>query len=475
MASMAAGRPVVLSSALLTDRMILWSSFTHSRQASGIRVCTFSSEVLRDEWEQHPSQADAYPATRPVGGLISRARQVNQAAWERRVDLPSRRSFDSQRATPPKRQARAIRRVGRAVDWMHLTRPFDHLLAKGLEHQRTDPGGHEQLMSMRPSLVVTTVPFWGDEANLVAAARRARVPTAALITSWDNITTKRHMSGRHDAFFTWTTEMTDQLRLHYPWSSRCFTAEVGAPQFDVFWQKEFHVERGRFLQSLGLDPSRRTILYALGSPNFLDELPGAVWLADEVEAGTLGDVQMVVRPHPVHHADSLRRHFADTGSRVVVQEPGSGPTVDRRNTQLRTHVVEWVNTFRHCDVLVNLASTATIDSAINDRPVISLDFDPAPGGTQARLIADINRTWSHWSPIARSGGLLLAADRRAVVDGIRAYLANPALHRTERKAMVRHVIGEADGRSGERLAEAIAEADRRLGSQEPHRTRWRQS
>ena len=105
--------------------------------------------------------------------------------------------------------------------------------------------------------------------------------------------------------------------------------------------------------------------------------------------------------------------------------------------------------------MVNLASTATIDAAIFDRPTVSLDYDPEPGSPNAALVRDVNHVWSHFKPVAESGGVWLARDGADLVDAIRTYLALPELHREGRKWVARHVCEYLDGRSGERMAGAI--------------------
>jgi hypothetical protein len=42
-----------------------------------------------------------------------------------------------------------------------------------------------------------------------------------------------------------------------------------------------------------------------------------------------------------------------------------------------------------------------------------------------------------------------------MVEAVRAYLSQPALHREKRRAMAEHVCGFLDGRCGERMAEAL--------------------
>jgi CDP-glycerol glycerophosphotransferase (TagB/SpsB family) len=124
-------------------------------------------------------------------------------------------------------------------------------------------------------------------------------------------------------------------------------------------------------------------------------------------------------------------------------------------TQDESQVTEWVNTFRHADVVVNLASTVTIDAAIFDRPVVNLDYDPEPGQPRRGLVDDVNHLWAHFRAVAESGGVYLVKNGEEMVQAVKDYLANPGLHKSERRQMAQRVCHCLDGRSGERMGDSI--------------------
>ncbi len=92
-----------------------------------------------------------------------------------------------------------------------------------------------------------------------------------------------------------------------------------------------------------------------------------------------------------------------------------------------------MNTFRHADVLVNLSSTVVIDAAIFDRPVVNLNYDPEPGRPNQALVKDANHCWTHFKPIAESGGVWLVNEPDEMVEAVKGYLQHPELHRTGNK------------------------------------------
>jgi CDP-glycerol glycerophosphotransferase (TagB/SpsB family) len=147
--------------------------------------------------------------------------------------------------------------------------------------------------------------------------------------------------------------------------------------------------------------------------------------------------------------------FDGFGERVRLQEsPNAGLELVRRSQDVR-QVTEWINTFRHADVVINLSSTVTVDAAIFDKPVVNLDFDPQPSRDDQQLVKDINHKWNHFRPIAESGGVWLVNDIDEMVDAVRTYLRHPELHREQRQWIAEYVCGHVDGRCGERMAAAI--------------------
>jgi len=60
------------------------------------------------------------------------------------------------------------------------------------------------------------------------------------------------------------------------------------------------------------------IVYALGSPNFIPgEYHGALNLAKKIREGVLGDVQMIVRPHPLFDYGELDKLFSEFRPKVM--------------------------------------------------------------------------------------------------------------------------------------------------------------
>ena len=104
----------------------------------------------------------------------------------------------------------------------------------------------------------------------------------------------------------------------------------------------------------------------------------------------------------------------------------------------------------------------SIDAALFDKPIVNLDFDPEPGAPNQQLVKDVNHVWTHFKPVAESGGLWLVNNYEEMVKAILTYLKKPSLHCEQRSFITKYVCGYIDGNCGERIANAILDFAQRL-------------
>jgi hypothetical protein len=460
----AAEKPEVLllSTSLLTDRM-----FIHTRlldalaEKTSVRIWASSMKNRRSHriWSSGQAAVEQFPHVLPFKEFpYNYLRRMNEFAWDFRQRPPSRISMwrhVRRRNSGP--LARTMRLPARFFALAHAEAAIEDRLEGMLLNYRRSPDAEIRLLRDRPAVVLSTGPFQFEQPGVAAVSKKLGIPTIAFIPSWDNLSTKNRLTFKYDAYIVWAEQGKRELHYFYPYTRNRPVFVVGAPQFDVFFQERFFQSREEFCATQGLDHTRPIIVYAVGSPNFLQEKYGALHLAQSVAAGALGDAQLIVRPHPIHDHLEMADLFGPFAPHVVLQRTVDFDSELTARSQDTRDVQEWVNTFRHADVVVNLASTVTIDAALCDRPVVNLDYDPEPGQPNQALVKDINHVWSHFKPIAESGGVWLVDNHKEMLQAIRGYLANPSLHREQRRWVTEYVCQYVDGRCGERMARAIVD------------------
>lgn len=451
---------LLLSTSLLVDRVFRYSGLIDRLSKFG-NIEIWNSSFDEDAPLETPGGGEAqitpFPEVRAFREFRHNfPRRLNEFVWDYRHRPVSRMSIMRHRRDRDSHLAvRALRLPARLLAAMRAERLSERWLEKWLLAYQRSPEATRKLKDDRPDAIVLTGPFQFEQPAIHSAAKALGIPVIAYIPSWDNISTKNRMVFNYDGYIVWNDDVKKQLHEFYPTTVDVPIYVVGAPQFDAFSQERFYQTREDFFLEHGFDPDKPLILYAIGSPNFLKEHHGALHLARQIAEGALGDVQMLVRPHPIHDNAEMKEMFESFEPRTKIQtSPHAGRSVSKR-AQDEKAMVEWINTFRHTDVVVNLSSTVSIDAALFDKPVVNLDFDPQPGHEDQELIKEINHKWTHFKPVAESGGVWLVNDLDEMADAVRTYLKQPELHRQERKQMVEFVCKYVDGDCGTRMADAI--------------------
>ncbi len=442
--------------------MFLHTKFLDSlSNKSSVRVWATSAQNPRfqDMWSTVPAIVERFPDVRPFREIPHNyLRRLNEFTWDYRQQPPSRLSMIRHvRNSSWDRSIRALKIPARVLAGLKAEEVLENRLERMLLGYTRSGDALARLQANPPSVLFTTGPFQYEQPAIVAAAKNLGIPSLALIPSWDNLSTKSRMVFKYDGYVVWSDRLRYELNHYYPHTRDLPVYVVGAPQFDVFFQPRFMQTREEFCATQGLRADLPIIIYAVGSPNFLREHHGALEMARCISRGELGDVQMLVRPHPIHDNAEMADLFRPFGPRVVSQSTAEAGTALTARSQDETQITEWVNTFRHGDVLINLSSTVTVDAAIFDRPVVNLDFDPEPGQPNQGLVKDVNHLWTHFKPIAESGGVWLVNDYAEMIEAVKTYLRHPEMHREQRRWIAEYVCGYLDGKCGQRMADAILE------------------
>ncbi len=217
-------------------------------------------------------------------------------------------------------------------------------------------------------LVSPLVDHGSDQADVVKAARAAGIPTAALIASWDNLSTKGVIRVQPDRVFVWNeTQRQEAAEMHGVPPERVVV--TGAPRFDPWFARTPSRTREAFLAEVGLPPGRPYILYLCSSPFIApDEAPFvARWVA--AVRGAV-DTEILIRPYPqnAHVWEGV-----DVGAPVW---PREGRYVDDE-----VSAADFYDAIAHSAVVVGINTSALIEAAIAGKNVLTV-VDEDFAGTQ---------------------------------------------------------------------------------------------
>jgi hypothetical protein len=313
----------------------------------------------------------------------------------------------------------------------------------------------EVLWTHTPSLIVIGDPLRPGDANLIKAARRHGIPTLGSVRSWDNVL--KHLRTRPDALTVWNAinaREAVEVDLYRPEQ----VSQVGAPQLDVYFNDSVDISREKLCEEMGLDPRKKILLLATSSFTYDSDQTYLVDLVREaIRAGRIGhQVQVVLRLHP---DDRVGRYLKYRHAPDVVLDIPETYLATLGWTMTQHDMRRMVALLRHADVMINFATTVTLEAAITDTPTVLVAFSPIDPDEMQRYVIGLHFRM-HYRGLVERDLVPVAWNADDLIGWINRYLDDPNLHRSERAEIVRDWVQFTDGRSAERLGDAILRAAR---------------
>jgi hypothetical protein len=301
-----------------------------------------------------------------------------------------------------------------------------------------------------PALVVSGDPLRPGDATLIASARRHGVPSLGSVRSWDNLL--KHLRTRPDTLTVWNDRNRQEAV-----DVDCYRPQdvmvVGAPQLDPY-----------FRPRVASQPTEtKTIVLATSSftyesdQTFLLDL-----LLEAIRSGEIRHlVQVVVRLHP---DDRVGRYLKYRAAPEVRLDIPDRYLATLGWTMTPEDIERTADLLRHADLLVNFATTMTLEAAIVDTPTLLVAFSTIDPEEMERYVIGLHFRM-HYRPLVERDLVPIAWSRADLVSWVNRYLDDPSLYSAQRATIVREWVQFTDGRSGERLGDAIL---REAGLEPPH-------
>ena len=117
-------------------------------------------------------------------------------------------------------------------------------------------------------------------------------------------------------------------------------------------------------------------------------------------------------------------------------------------------MVHLANTIKHSDIIVNIASTVTIEAAILDKPVVNLAFSLSEPEKFRENI--INKSWKyHFSYVIERRCSYFAKSPEELMGYVNEYVLHPEIHQEGRKRLAEDLCYKLDGKASQRVTELI--------------------
>ena len=328
-----------------------------------------------------------------------------------------------------------------------------------------DDYAKEMFEKYKPDLLFAPNMFSPEDFRLLRQAKRRGVKTAATAKSWDVLTPKAFTRVRADRLLVFN-EFNRQEAIALGDYRQENIVVTGFPQFDIYAREEIFMPRDVFMRSIGADPAKRMALIAVPGDwktPYTQEIMKE--LDRRIDAGHYPvPLQILARFHPKYPDSSEKLHLKN----FIFDRPGTHLSDKKEfsvdmgiaNTYAWTFkdkdLVRLANSLKHSDVVINTESTLSLDASANDTPVILIGYD---GDRQVPYWDSVERIYEreHYSHVVETHAAPLVKSHDELENAIKQFLDNPEYLRKEREILKKNMLFKTDGRSAERVANAVLE------------------
>ncbi|MGE5272284.1 MAG: hypothetical protein ACM3QU_00720 [Verrucomicrobiota bacterium] len=226
----------------------------------------------------------------------------------------------------------------------------------------------------RPDVVlVTPIMKAPSQVEYLKSARKAGVPTAACVKSWDQLTNRGLLRFVPERVLVWNErQRVEAQELHGIPPER--VVATGAQQFDEWFERRPSTTREEFLRRVGLDPAEGYVLYLCSSPDITRPARGErafveSWIEAVRGSGDelLERIGILVRPHPNPAATNQwrRADLARFGNAVVWPSGGARPVGNEASAG-------FFDSLSHSEAVVGINTTSMIEAAIAGKSVLTI-------------------------------------------------------------------------------------------------------
>ncbi len=225
------------------------------------------------------------------------------------------------------------------------------------------------LRERRPDAILATpvIEFASGQVEYLKSARKAGVPSAVCVASWDNLTGKGLLRVVPDRVFVWNElQAVEAVEMHGVPRER--VVATGAPKFDEWFERSPRAGPGDFAAAAGVSPSHPYVLYVCSSPFIAPDEVGFVrrWLgrlrADDREALRL--LGVIVRPHPQNATQWQGVDLAEFGNVSIWPPGGAQPDAGEARAG-------FFDSLAHSAAVVGINTSALLEAAIAGRSVLA--------------------------------------------------------------------------------------------------------
>ena len=316
----------------------------------------------------------------------------------------------------------------------------------------------------KPSLVIASTPGWRWDRYLLREAAARGIDTAAVIVGWDNPSSYRLPGAPVKHITCWSQLQKDELVNGSDWDPARVNIG-GIPSYDGYFRGTWPMPREAYFALHGLDPARKLLSYACSFVTFSPNYANIAALADLVQSDGLAEpCQLLIRLHPNHfqpgslyegEARRVRELIRDMPHVHLVEPVPIGGELGYYSGE---DMPEKASMMAYSDVFLTVYSTMVVETAVHDRPIVSVCID-VPGGwnTSGKFSLALTEIaeWPTHQRFRAAGAGQVVFDAANLKQAVDRYLLDPEADGAQRRKFILDECTFTDGSAGRRTGDYL--------------------
>lgn len=306
----------------------------------------------------------------------------------------------------------------------------------------------------KPDLVFSTSITSTLDISFMKEAKRKKIPTVSMPKSWDIMPTG-YFRFVPDYFLV-PNKLSKQAAINLQDMPEDIIHIIGIPQFDQHVRKDIIKSREEHFKSKGLDPESPLIFFGSEGvwSNFDHEIAEKIyeWI---INNELIKPCQLLARAHFSNADKDIFKNLKGK-DRVAVDKYRITNFLSDKWDPTEEENIDFINSLYHCDIMINAASTLSLDAACFDKPIINIGFGCRyKGGSKdgEDITTPILYTSEHYKWLEETGAAKKVDSLDKLKEQINKYLLNPKLESKEREVLREKLCYKIDGKSSERLVD----------------------
>ena len=284
---------------------------------------------------------------------------------------------------------------------------------------------------LSPTMVISTSPFKViPDYCLQACAKKNNVPLVFFPSSWDNLTRTGEILFEPTKIFSWGKEMSRHAREFFGIKDEQIV-DPGMIRLESRLNNK--ITRDEFLRIMNIPFDHKIILFPANQYYIMAPEPRILQeLIDDVKSGIFGKVILILRPNNTWDAQQkkyIETYKNDPVVRINIPEDDSSPQ-NYKSAQLSWNIV-----LENCDIVITICSMIVLEAFYFGKPVININYDYGVMNEYGHSFK-LYYEREVYKKVIETKSTFFVNNREQMRQAIKSYLADPSLHKNNRKELL---------------------------------------